>query len=125
MLSRLEAAAKIEAAIEAAGYSTSVWAPEDSGGPVRVYVTIPAASWKKKARKIGYVAVELDGTVTANLDVQAGTILACLPEMQIQAAALPTARIPASDPNSEDVEAFTRSRRAMAAAEDRRIGDEG
>lgn len=86
-MTRTEAAAKIESALEAADYATSVWAPEGSTGPVRVYVTIPAASWKKKARKIGHVEINKDGTVESHLDVQSGTIMGLLPDMQIDPVA--------------------------------------
>jgi hypothetical protein len=125
MLSRTEAADKIAEAIEAGGYSASAWAPEGSRGPVRVYVTIPAASWKKKARKIGYVAVELDGTLTSELDVQSGTIMGFVPALEIAPAMLTPKASPAATQATgcESADQLQQSAAAVAAQESvREIG---
>ena len=86
MTKRTEAADLIAAAIETADYSCSAWAPEGNNGPVRVYVTIPAANWKKKAVKIGYVAVNLDGTLESHLEKQSGSIMSLIPTLAITPA---------------------------------------
>ena len=83
-MTRIEAANLIAQTVEAADYQTDVWAPEGSSGPVRVYLTIPAASYKKKARKIGYIEVAADGSLVSELDLQFGTIMSSLPEMAIE-----------------------------------------
>lgn len=121
-MTRTEAATVIANAVEADGYTTSVWAPEGEAGPVRVYVTIPAANWKKKAQKIGYIAVNKDGTVEGELDKQSGTIMALVPELQIT----PSAPKPTGGDSTpkvavdEDVAAFEASERAVNRAEQNR-----
>lgn len=121
MISRAEAAEQIASVLEANEYSASVWTPEGSSGPVRVYVTIPAASWKKKARKIGYVAVNQDGTLAANLDVQSGTIMSLIPDLQITPAA-PKVAVRAAKPEAkeEDITQFEASERRVGASESAR-----
>jgi hypothetical protein len=86
MVTRLEAAAKISQAIETNDYSASVWSPEGESGPVRVYVTIPAASWKKKSREIGYVEILRSGDVESHLEKQSGSIMGLLPNLEISPA---------------------------------------
>lgn len=122
MISRTQAADQIAAAVEAADCSASVWAPEGESGPIRVYVTIPAASWKKKARKIGFVSVEKDGTFASQLEVQSGTIMSLLPTLEVTAVApkavnAAPAKVEVKD---EDVSQFEASQRATAAAESAR-----
>lgn len=117
MTSRTDAAYLISDAIEADGYTTSVWAPQGDAGPVRVYVTIPAASRKKVARKIGYVSIELDGSITSGLEKQSGAIMSLLPDLTIDAARSEPAPATEDVAADEDVAAFRRSERAVAAAE--------
>lgn len=120
-MTRSEAADKIAEALEAGGYSASTWTTDAAAGPVRVYVTIPAESWKKKSRKIGYVSVELDGSISGDaLDVQRGTILGLIPDLQIEAVApvaRPAVTVADRSPTDEDTDAFERSARSVAAAE--------
>lgn len=113
-------AAKAIAKVVGGEYDTSVWAPEGDSGPVRVYVTIPAPNWKKKAQAIGYIAVSLDGTVESELSRQSGTIMSMLPDMEITPAAakaIPARQAVAVD---EDVAAFEASERRVGAAEQAR-----
>lgn len=104
--------------MEAEGYETSVWAPEGDAGKVRVYVTIPAASWKKKSQKIGFVAVNLNGEVESQLDKQSGTIMGLIPDLQIEpVAAKPAVTAAKTIAADEDVAAFEASERATNRAE--------
>jgi hypothetical protein len=119
-MTRTEAATVIANAVEADGYTTSVWAPEGESGPVRVYVTIPAANWKKKSQKIGYVAVNTDGTVESELDKQSGTIMGLVPELQITPHAPKTTGGDSKPKVDEDVAAFEASERAVNRAEQNR-----
>lgn len=85
-MTRTEAANAIVDALEANDdYSASVWAPDGATGPVRVYVTIPAESWKKKAVKIGYVEIARDGALVPHLEKQKGSVMALIPALTIEA----------------------------------------
>lgn len=124
-MTRTEAATVIRTVVEADGYTTSVWAPEGDSGPVRIYVTIPAVSWKKKAKKIGYIAVNTDGTVESELDRQSGIIMGLLPELRIT----PFDLTPTGDDRTpkaavdEDVAAFEASERVVNQTEQNREQD--
>jgi hypothetical protein len=121
MVTRLDAAAQIAIAVETDGYTASAWAPEGESGPVRVYVTIPAANWKKKARKIGFVSVEKDGTFTSNLEIQSGRIMGLLPSLEVSSViSRPAISAKPEIPQDEDVRQFEASQRATAAAESAR-----
>ncbi len=121
-MTRDAAAAVIAEALEAGGYSASAWTT-DASGPVRVYVTIPAASYKKKSRQIGFVSVELDGSISGDdLEIQKGSILALIPELQIEMVATkPVGSDTKTRHGSDEISAaFEDSERAVYASESAR-----
>ncbi len=120
-MTRTEASSVIAGTIEANDYAASVWAPEGEAGLVRVYVTIPAANWKKKAQKIGYVSVNKDGSVTSELNKQSGAIMALLPDLQITPVNLSTQHANKNnEPVDEITAAFQKSERTVNRAEENR-----
>lgn len=70
-MTRLQAADRIAEVLSEAGYSAKVWS---KGSAVRVYLD----------RKYGYLAITGDGTVEPHLDRQKGTIVGCLPDLEIE-----------------------------------------
>lgn len=87
-MTRLQAAAEIADKLTEAGYSAKVWS---KGNAVRVYLD----------RKYGYLAITSDGTVEPHLDRQKGSIMGCVPDLQIEAA-VATAVAPSRQESPDD-----------------------
>lgn len=71
---RSEAASHIEAALNGEGYTARTWT---GGSNIRVYVSDAKG-------KLGFISVEPDGTLSAALERQRGTVMSKVPELKIK-----------------------------------------
>lgn len=76
-MTRLELATLIERTINLSGYKASVGvaAPDDSSGPIRIYVRV-SDECGKKTQSIGHVAILEDGTIEPRLSRKSNEIMA-------------------------------------------------
>ena len=91
-VSRRDAAASIADALDAAGYRASVWTPREGGSAVRVYLK------DGRGRPLGYLDVTREGRVEPHLERQKGTVMAAVPELDIEPRLDPTPASRATTP---------------------------